>query len=48
MDKKKENRETWVGFRPSVIVAKKNNRKKERKENKKNCREIMKEVRNNE
>ena len=42
MEKKNENRETWVGYRPSVIPAKKKNKKNERKEGKRICRDIMK------
>ena len=42
MEKKKESRETWVGYRPSVIPAKKNNKKHERKKNKQACRDAMK------
>ena len=42
MEKKNKERETWVGYRPSVILAKKNNKKKERKENKQICRDAMK------
>lgn len=42
MKKQAENRETWVGYRPSVIPAKKNNKKHERKNNKQVCRDAMK------
>ena len=42
MKKENENRETWVGYRPSVIPAKKKNKKNERKEGKRICRDIMK------
>jgi len=42
MKKQAENRETWVGYRPSVIPAKKNNKKHERKNNKQVCRNAMK------
>lgn len=42
MKEVKQNRETWVGYRPSVIVAKKGNRKQERKQNKQTCRNAMK------
>lgn len=38
----KERGETWVGYRPSVNVVKKKNKKKERKENRKICRDAMK------
>ena len=38
----KNNRETWVGYRPSVISAKKKNKKHERKEGKQICRDAMK------
>ena len=42
MKKENQERSTWVGYRPSVIPAKKNNKKKERKENKQICRDAMK------
>lgn len=42
MDKKNQNRETWVGYRPSVISAKKKNKKHDRKEGKQICRDAMK------
>jgi hypothetical protein len=42
MEKKNQNRETWVGYRPSVIQAKKKNKKHERKEGKQICRDAMK------
>ena len=42
MKKKIENRETWCGFRPSIMPAKKKDKKKERKENKQLCRDAMK------
>ena len=42
MEKEKKERETWVGIRPSVIPAKKNNKKQERKKNKQICRGVMK------
>ena len=39
----KNERETWIGYRPSVMPAKKKNKKHERKEGKQICREAMKE-----
>ena len=42
MKKKNQNRELWVGYRPSVMSAKKKNKKNERKEGKQICRNIMK------
>jgi len=39
----KNERETWVGYRPSVMPAKKRNKKQERKEGKQICRDAMKE-----
>lgn len=45
MKKDNNNRETWVGFRPSVIPAKKGNKKRTRKEGKQICRDAMKVVR---
>lgn len=44
MDKKKQSNrgETWVGYRPSVVPAKKNNKKQDRKKNKQVCRDILK------
>ena len=42
MEKKNQNRETWVGYRPSVMPAKKKNKKHERKEGKQICRNAMK------
>ena len=42
MEKKNQNRETWCGYRPSVMPAKKKNKKTERKEGKQICREAMK------
>lgn len=41
MEKKNQNRETWIGYRPSVMPAKKN-KKHERKEGKQICRNAMK------
>ena len=38
----KNERETWCGYRPSVMPAKKKNKKTERKEGKQICRDIMK------
>ena len=43
MEKKNQNRELWVGYRPSIMPAKKKNKKHERKEGKQNCRDAMKE-----
>ena len=43
MEKKNQERSTWVGYRPSVMPAKKKNKKNERKEGKQICRDIMKE-----
>lgn len=40
--KKKEPRDTWVGYRPSVIQPKKKNKKQERKAGKKICQTAMK------
>ena len=37
-----QNRDTWIGYRPSVIVAKKGNRKQDRKVNKQICRDLKK------
>ncbi len=42
MDDKTTNRETWVGYRPSVIKDKKKDKKRARKENKQLCRDVMK------
>lgn len=42
MEKKNQNRETWVGYRPSVMPAKKKSKKHERKEGKQICRDAMK------
>ena len=42
MKKKNQNRETWCGYRPSVMPAKKKNKKQERKEGKQICRDAMK------
>lgn len=44
MEKKNQNRETWVGYRPSVMPAKKKkkNKKHNRKEGKQICRNAMK------
>ena len=38
----KNERETWCGYRPSVMLVKKKNKKNERKEGKQICREAMK------
>ena len=37
-----ERGETFVGYRPSVMVVKKKNKKQERKQNKRICRDAMK------
>lgn len=42
LSKTKSNRESWVGYRPSVIPAKKKNKKHERKEGRRICRDAMK------
>ena len=42
MEKKNQNRELWIGYRPSVMLAKKKNKKNERKEGKQICRDAMK------
>ena len=42
----KNERETWICYRPSVMPAKKKNKKNERKEGKQICREAMKENKN--
>ena len=42
MENKNKNRETWVGYRPSVMPAKKKNKKQERKEGKQICHDAMK------
>jgi len=42
MEKKNQNRETWCGYRPSVMPAKKKNKKRDRKEGKQICRNAMK------
>lgn len=42
MEKKNQNRETWCGYRPSVMPAKKKNKKHERKQGKQICRNAMK------
>lgn len=42
--KKKNDRELWVGFRPSVMPAKKGDKKRTRKEGKHICREAEKET----
>lgn len=38
----KKERETWVGYRPSVMPAKKKNKKQDRKKDKQICRDAMK------
>ena len=40
--KKKEPRDTWVGYRPSVMRTKKRDKKQNRKEGKQICRDAMK------
>ena len=42
MEKENQKRETWVGYRPSVMPAKKKNKKHERKDGKQICRNAMK------
>ena len=42
MKKENKNRETWCGFRPSIMPAKKKDKKKERKKNKQLCRDAIK------
>ena len=42
IEKKNQNRELWIGYRPSVMSAKKKNKKHERKEDKQICRDAMK------
>ena len=42
MKKNTERGETFVGYRPSVMVVKKKNKKQDRKKNKQICRKIMK------
>ena len=37
-----ERGETFVGYRPSVMVVKKKNKKQDRKKNKQICRDAMK------
>lgn len=39
---RKMRNDTWVGYRPSVIPAKKKNKKNERKQSKQICRDAMK------
>ena len=39
---KDPNRELWNGFRPSVIPARKGDKKKDRKANKQVCRDALK------
>ena len=46
MEKKNQNRELWVGYRPSIMPMKKKNKKHERKEGKQICRKAMKRDRN--
>lgn len=42
MEKKNQERSTWVGYRPSVMPTKKKNKKRDRKEGKRICRNVMK------
>ena len=42
MKKNNERGETFVGYRPSVMVVKKKNKKQDRKKNKQICRDAMK------
>lgn len=42
----KNERETWCGYCPSVMPAKKKNKINERKEGKQICRNVMKGDRN--
>ena len=42
MEKKNQNRETLCGYRHSVMPAKKNKKKHERKEGKQICRNAIK------
>lgn len=44
MSKKKEQvtRETWTGYRPSIMRPKKNDKYLERKKNKQICKDAMK------
>ena len=42
MEKKNQERSTWIGYRPSVMPAKKKNKKRDRKEGKQICRDAMK------
>lgn len=40
--KQDKNRDTWVGFRPSVMPTKKGSKKGIRRESKQMCRDAMK------
>ena len=42
MKNNKDRGETWVGFRPSVVPAKKGNKKHMRKEGKRICQDAKK------
>lgn len=42
MKKENQERSTWVGYRSSVISAKKKNKKHDRKQGKQICRNAMK------
>ena len=42
MKKQNTNRELWTGFRPSVMPAKKKNKRLVRESNKQLCRKVMK------
>lgn len=39
-----KNRDTWVGFRPSVMPARKGDKKKDRKDGKRICRDAIRGV----
>jgi hypothetical protein len=42
MKKNSERGETFVGYRPSVMVVKRKNKKQDRKKNRQICRDAMK------
>lgn len=42
MKKNTERGETFVGYRPSVMIPKKKNKKQDRKKNKQICRDAIK------
>lgn len=44
MKKNNERGETFVEYRPSVMIPKKKNKKQDRKKNKQICRDAMKGV----